>query len=448
MTLKNAFKFTSCSYDPAEATISLSYAYDEGPAFTETLIFEGAKTSLTPAEAIALNKVIRQLHLAAGISYYKAFCPPEIIVANGRLSREEADFFRKFYLLGLGEFAVQNNLDLRNRLFFPIAEEAAPEASPLSLPKSCAVPIGGGKDSVVSLEALKQAGLTPRPLAINPTRPILDVIARSGTPSPIFIRRKLDPALFALNEQGAYNGHVPITGILSFAMAAAAILYGYDTVIMSNERSANEGNLAYLDLDINHQYSKSLEFEEDFSRFMTAHVLKNFNYFSLLRPLSETGIACLFARHEQYFDVFKSCNSNFHINESRRRYGWCCDCPKCRFVFLALAPFVDRDKMTTIFGQDMLREAAQEDGFRELLGLKGHKPFECVGEIAECRTLMKSLMIHPDWQNSPLVQKLAAEIPDAALSGDDLRREALKMSPHHHLSESYWTLLHDYIGTG
>ena len=198
-------------------------------------------------------------------------------------------------------------------------------------------------------------------------------------------------------------------------------------------------------MDINHQYSKSLEFERDFSQFITDNALSHFHYFSLLRPLSESGIAALFAREPKYFPTFKSCNRNFHISEGMRKYGWCCDCPKCRFVFLALAPFIDKKTIIHIFGSDMLNDPRQEDGYRELLGLKGHKPFECVGEIGECRMLLKSLSLKHEWQDSILVTKLAPEINDDALSPSELLTKSLTKYTNHNLPPEFERMLDDFI---
>ena len=446
MSTVETFIFSDFSYDPQARRLELGYGFDDGSEFVEEITFEGARANLSAEERQVLDQLFRQLHLAAGISYYKAWCPASMEIRTGPLSREEADFFAKFYLMGLGEFAVENDLDLRGRINFPVTADKASTAARLKLPEMNAVPVGGGKDSIVSIEALRHGRKPQRLLAINPGRPILEVMERSGIPDPILMRRKLDTRLFDLNDKGALNGHVPITGILSFVMAAGAVLYGYDHIVMSNEQSANEGNMIWNGLEINHQYSKSLEFERDFTSYLQTHVIRGLTYFSLLRPLSETGIACLFSRFGQYFDVFKSCNRNFHIDEGVRKYGWCCDCPKCRFVYLALAPFVGREKLVEIFGRDMLDDPAQEAGFRELTGLEGHKPFECVGEIAECRLILKSLDLEPDWRQSRLVAKLAAEIPEPGLTLDALEKEALKMSPHHQLPPAYKELLDDFAG--
>ncbi|PCI44984.1 MAG: hypothetical protein COB49_10550 [Alphaproteobacteria bacterium] len=447
MTKESAFIFKSCRYESEKQCVFLDYAMSSGLTFTEVISFPGAKTNFSSEEQAALKGLMHVLHLAAGISYYKACCPPRIIIEDRTISRTEADFFYKFYLMGLGEFSVKNNLDLRGIINFPVTEQTAPQPSPLILPRRNVLPIGGGKDSLVSLEILRQAGQDFRPIAINAGRPILEVMARGDCPDPILITRKIDPRLFQLNEQGAYNGHVPISGILGFIMAFAAVLYGYNTVIMSNEQSANEGNMVKDGLRINHQYSKSLEFEQDFSQFITRHVMKNFRYFSLLRPLSESGIAALFAREPKYFSTFRSCNRNFHILQEARKYGWCCDCPKCRFVYLALAPFMEKADVVRIFGQDMLNDVTQEDGFRELLGLKGHKPFECVGEIGECRLLLKSLALMPQWQDSALIARLAPEIDETGLNLSALTAKSLKKHAGHNLPMEFERMLDDFIGS-
>lgn len=446
MTNKNCFIFKSCRYEPEQASLFLEYGYSSGQSFTEVITFPGGRTNFSTEEWQALDRLMKALHLAAGISYYKAFCPETIIIENQSLSQTEADFFYKFYLLGLGEFSVENDLDLRKVINFPVSDRPTPKPGPLKLAKMNVVPIGGGKDSLVSLEILRHSQQAFRPIAINAGRPILEVIKAAECSDAILISRKIDPALFRLNEQEAFNGHVPITGILSFIMAFGTVIYGYDTVVMSNEQSANEGNMVRNDLAINHQYSKSFEFEQDFSRFINRFILKNFRYFSLLRPLSESGIAALFSRKPDYFSSFKSCNRNFHISEGMRQYGWCCDCPKCRFVFLALAPFIGKEGMMKIFGHDMLGDARQKKGFEELLGISGHKPFECVGEIGECRLLLKSLSLIPEWQDSLLVSQLAPEIDQAGLSLPELAARSLEKYPGHQLPVEFERMLDEFIG--
>ncbi|MDG1438404.1 MAG: hypothetical protein P8P98_05455 [Emcibacteraceae bacterium] len=444
----NAFVFKSYGYDADARLIALEYAYEGGPSFIETVYFPDCKSSLSSDELDALDKAMRGLHFAAGISYYKAYCPKDIRVETAPMAKEEADFFFKFYRHGLGEFSVENDIDLSGVIRFPVASNHHPHASEIELEAASVVPIGGGKDSVVSLDIIKATNHPHKMIAINAGRPIKEVMQVANNDT-IHIKRTLDKRLFELNDlpvdRGrAMNGHVPITGILSFIMTCGAILYGYDSVVMSNEGSASEGNMEFAGIEVNHQYSKSLEFELDFEKYIRRSILSNFKYFSLLRPLNETGIAALFSTLDHYFETFKSCNRNFHINEGERQYGWCCDCPKCRFVFLALSPFMEREKLIDIFGKNMLDDLSQEDGFRELAGLKGHKPFECVGEIEECQIILKSLTT-TEWANDALVKKLSVELNNEILNVESLKSSALTFKYDHNIPANFLEHLNDFI---
>ena len=241
--------------------------------------------------------------------------------------------------------------------------------------------------------------------ALGDAAPIDACIARAGLPF-IRVRRRLDPALLALNRAGALNGHVPVTGILSAITLAAAMLHGCDTVVMSNEHSASAPNLVVDGAPVNHQYSKSLEFEADLAGYLATRVSADIGYFSLLRPLSEIEIARRFARQRQYFDVFRSCNAAYRQAAAERAQHWCGDCPKCRFVFLALAPFVAKAELTAIFGADLLDDDRQAQGFAELCGLAEHKPFECVGEIEESAAAMAHLAGQAEWRDDAVVRRL------------------------------------------
>jgi hypothetical protein len=395
-------------FAPDTGMLSLHYSFDRGPRFEERISLPLATRLLSDREARALDRVFRLLLLACGISYYKAFAPERIRCAAFPLDTATAAFFTDFYVKGLGEFAWRNEVDLAALIFAVDAVEPAP-ALRLQLPRLTCVPVGGGKDSIVTIECLKQAGEPLVLFELGDAGPIEATIAQAGLPA-IRVTRQLDPALFALNEAGALNGHVPITGILSMIVLACAIIRGFDAIAMSNEHSASAPNLVADGREVNHQYSKSFEFEQAFSRFVERHVVEGVRYFSLLRPLSEVAIARRFARHAAYLPVFHSCNAAFRQSPERRATHWCCDCPKCRFVFLALAPFVERQALIATFGRDMLDDAAQIDGFAELCGLQRHKPFECVGEVEESATVMARLGNLTDWRDAVVVRALATRV--------------------------------------
>lgn len=429
-----SFHFSDCFFDESEMTAHLRYSFNAGEAeFEETISFPGAPAVADEKRRRAVDVCLRLLHLAAGVSYYKLYIPSEIRVDTTVLSEKEAAFFNLFYLSGLGEFSFRNNVSLQ--IDFPFQKDFVPPAADIRLKDGVVVPVGGGKDSIVSVEMLKKSGFSPVLFSVGLPRAIKETIELSGLPS-IRVVRKLSPDLIALNagaeKYGALNGHVPVTGIIAFILMLAAVLYDFSDAVLSNERSANVGNTEKDGRVVNHQWSKSVEFEKAFQE-LTAPVLPDFHYFSLLRPLSELAIALLFAQTEKYDSVFTSCNRAFRLDESRRLDRWCCDCDKCRFVFLALAPFMEKNHLVSVFGRNMLDDSSQTDGFRELLGLSAFKPFECVGEIEESALSFLMLYGREEWKNDAVIAGLAEEVEKKYLKNKNILFEKIFAPSDNHL---------------
>ena len=406
------FYYKNFDFLPEKGLLTCRYGVDDLYLFQETIEFPGAPFVLSDKKKKVLDQIFRLAHVAMGISYYKAFLPEKIVVENGGLTETEARFFEKFYLNGLGEFAVRNGLNLQGKIRFP-AEKIKRESIGLDLMYAALIPVGGGKDSCVTMELIKKTDLPAVGIAVGDPRPIRECLDISRLLS-VILKRKIDPLLMDLNAKGTvYNGHVPITGILAFLLWAAAVLYDKRYVIMSCERSASVGNMMQGTLEINHQYSKSFDFERDFYH-ITQEITPDFRYFSLLRPLSEAHIAKLFAEKcSVYFSAFTSCNKAFKLDESKRLRRWCGVCDKCRFVFLILAPFMDKETLVSLIGTNPLNDSTQVGGYGELLGLSGHKPFECVGEFEESRWAFEKLSRRPDWQNDVVIRALTPELPKA-----------------------------------
>ena len=287
-----------------------------------------------------------------------------------------------------------------------------------NLPRRTLVPIGGGKDSLVSVEMLKSVHEPMTAVWVGDSALIAACAQRTGLPL-LNIKRTLAPELFEYNRLGAWNGHIPVTAINSAILVCAAILYGYDAIAFSNERSASEATLEYDGQPVNHQWSKSLDFERALREYTKSHIAADLDYFSLLRPWSELAVTSAFANHTRYDDVFSSCNRNFRIRGERPADRWCGQCPKCHFVFLALAPFVAKPRLLAIFGRNLLDDAALAPGFDALLEYRNHKPFECVGEGRESRAAMHALSQRPEWREDALVVRFAEEIAPQ-LDGTDL----------------------------
>ena len=416
--MSNDFIFHSYHFDENSGQLSLCYQYADYH-FEEKLFFPNAPFKLSDAQNKALDKVLFLLHIAAGVSYYKAFGNPTIQVASGVLTKSQAAFFDDFYYYGLAQFAATNNLKLS--FSFPFDENIKQEAYPILLDNQIFVPVGGGKNSCVTMTLLKEQGYTPTTFSVNTARAIEECKHISGL-QDITVTRKISPLLLEKNPT-FLNGHVPITGIIAFILLVCAVLYDKRYVAMSCESSADEGNFG----DVNHQWSKSTAFEKSFYA-LTQEILPDFCYFSLLRPLTEIHIAKLFAlKCKPYFDVFTSCNHAFHIDESKRLLRWCGCCDKCRFVFLALAPYMNKQKLIEIVGTNPLDDPQQLEGYEQLLGLSGYKPFECVGTIAESQCAFGLLKNLTEWKNDFVINKLYDKIQ---LNSDELKRlMTLQSSP-------------------
>jgi hypothetical protein len=396
-------RFPQYAYDESTGIATFDYLLD-GPSperFTETVEFPVAARPVPEH----FYRVLDLLHVVAGVSYYKVGAPPRIALSSA-VPPSAADFFRAVYTHGLAEYAYRNDLPhvLSLDLDIPdVASDHPPVDNAEGRPLSA---VGGGKDSIVTLEILRSAGLDPVPFSVNPNPVIVNVDAASGLPA-LAARRRLDPRLFELNKAGALNGHIPVTAINSLIAIATAALHGLGPVVMSNERSASDPNLIWNGHEVNHQWSKGVEAEGLLRAAVTAHAGLTEPYFSLLRSLSELHIAALFARHTRYDDVVTSCNKAFKLHDPTAR--WCGDCPKCRFVFLAMAPFMPRERLAHIFGKDLFADPAQVPGYLELLGIDAHKPFECVGEVEESVVALSMLD-----DEAPVLSALRAAVPPSA----------------------------------
>ncbi|KAA2285211.1 UDP-N-acetyl-alpha-D-muramoyl-L-alanyl-L-glutamate epimerase [Arenimonas fontis] len=440
-----AFRFLDCRFDAATGEACLDYAFDGGPVMTETLRFPGAPFALEGERAAAVRRALRLLHLIAGVSYYKAAVPPEIVVEGEPLDAGTADLLTDVYENGLGEFAYRNGLSLRGKIRFPRGEAAAPVAPALGLSGQAIVAIGGGKDSLVSIESLRELGV-PQTVAWVGASPLIAACAqRTGLP-PLNVQRALSPRLFELNKAGALNGHIPVTAVNSAILAVAALLRGAGQVVFSNERSASYGSLIPGTGEVNHQWSKSWAFERAFAAHLRSHVAADLRYYSLLRPFSELAVARRFARLDGYDQHFSSCNRNFHILGERPAQRWCGACPKCQFVFLALAPFMPKPRLVAIFGRNLLDEPELAPGFDALMEYRDHKPFECVGEGRESRAAMDLLADSPAWREDALVRRYAREIRPQLAEDERALAPLLEASDDHGIPDGLWERLRAHFG--
>jgi len=337
----------------------------------------------------AINNFVFHLGLIEMLSYWKATCSPEIFIGAGYLDKEQIKWWQDLIIKGMGQFFYENKIDWRSANFLKITSNPRIEAKslgnlPLELKDRYLVPLGGGKDSIVTLEYLKDQGESLNCFLLNPIQAAKKVVKSASIKNPIIVERKIDPALLKLNKQGYLNGHTPFTALLSFLSVFCAALFNYQHVAFSNEKSADEGNVSYRGKIINHQYSKSSEFERKFKAYCKKYLADNIHYFSFLRRYTELTIAKIFSKYPKYFSVFSSCNVASKIGER-----WCGKCPKCLFVYTVLYPFLEKKQLLKIFGQDLFKKRILLPIMKSLIGQGRHKPFECVGTYQESRIAFK-----------------------------------------------------------
>lgn len=449
-------KYTELCYEsyasrllPEGLELSFSYrltaAEGESISFQHTICYqlmEERKSVPLPLPADRLKELenlIFQIGLAETINYWKLACPPRLRIACGYLRQEEVAFWQKLYYNGLGEFIYVNGIHRMTPLVTPenwleivSTGQALSPVSGWDL-HGTLIPVGGGKDSVVSLELLRPEAADNLPFVMSAPQAAYDCMAVAGYHRYLQAERRLDPQLLRLNAAGYLNGHVPFSAILAFIAALGAALTHKRYIALSNEKSANEPSVPGT--MFNHQYSKTVEFERDFTAYFKG-IMPELKYFSLLRPLYEIEIGKAFAEYPAYYFVFRSCNRGKKTN------AWCGHCPKCLFVYIILSPYIEREKLKQIFGQDLLADEQLRPVLRELLGLAETKPFECVGTIWEVRYALAETAARYGYQiggaDTPALaaEFLQADLPPAKPddnyeSGDclpeELRRRAERL---------------------
>lgn len=404
------FTFENYSFHQKKDSLELDFEFQAG----ENFVFRPVWKITLPAYLINkgvindvdLDAMVFHIGLIEMLSYWKAFCSPVIRVKGYHLTEKQQEWWKKLFHYGLGEFFYTNHIPLPGNelLQFEFEKNAKPmpEKSTSSLAsEKVLVPVGGGKDSIVSLELLKSAGMEIIPFIVNPRKTTDNVLNAAGF-SPqdsIIVQRSIDPLLLDLNSQGFLNGHTPFSALLAFASVLVARLSGISDIALSNESSANEASIPGT--KINHQYSKSVEFEKDFRSYADHYIDGGINYFSLLRPLNELQITALFADYKQYHPVFRSCNAGSKLDI------WCCKCSKCLFTFVMLSPFLYGNDLIQIFGANLFDDEELVDTLEALSGITPEKPFECVGTLEEVNVALCNTIRVLEAENKALPVLLA-----------------------------------------
>ena len=406
-----AFEFRSYRFEPEKKRATFSYAIHfsdgEKQVFTERVLLPRVPHLETIPRGL-LTKLLRSIHIILGMSYYKLLCPARFIVPY-RLSTDEAEFWNVVYQKGLGEFLYRNRLDPKRVARFASDRTLRSRSYEYDRQERSLVGIGGGKDSIVTAELLREQGKAFTPFVVTKPggAPVIDRVLRVMKKSSVTITRQLDEQLFSPDD-GWHSGHVPISAVYAFLGFFAAALYDYRAVIVSNEYSSNFGNLRYRGLDVNHQWSKSSEFETLFQKYCRTSLTPSIVYFSALRPFHEIRIAKMFSKYKKYHRTFSSCNTNFRYRATKPGGVWCGHCPKCASVFALFAPFVSRTKLIALFRKNLFADPALVPLYRNLLGLGTMKPFDCVGTFEETQAAFR--LSKKRWKNDLMIRTFVPKI--------------------------------------
>jgi hypothetical protein len=432
------FRYESVDVDPASGDVVFRYS-------TSTHTFEERYTFGVGREwdAPAVQASVRILFLLAGVSYYKTTAAPVIDLGEFPSTAEERAFLTRYYVEGLGEFAHRNGrgrLDVR--VVGPDGAAAAAKTAYDPVPGGPLIPFGGGIDSIVTVAALAAGHPDASLFVVHPPgdrfAAIEDAAAVTGLPI-VHVAREIDPLVRRSDELGFLNGHVPVTAVVTAAAVVAATLEGCDAVVLSNEWSASVPTLEVDGIAVNHQWSKGDEFELAFGRLVEGAVGPRLSVFSYLRPRTELWVAEQFARLREYHHVFRSCNRAFHQDPARRLDHWCGTCDKCCFIDLVLSPYLARTELGRIFGGiEPLENPANEARFDALAGLGGEaRPFECVGDVDECRAAVLLAAERADRADGPQLRRLRDEVVRVAGGTGPGATALLAPRGPHHIPERY-----------
>lgn len=377
--------------------------------------------------------IVFHLGMVELISYWKAACPPRVLVKCGYLSEADILWWKRLYFRGLSEFFYINGIDATETDFMEIVCTVPPCARPTDRFIESGIhviPVGGGKDSCVTASLLKSEGEKNRFFTVNDQPARTETVLAAGYSERDILRthRTIDKKLLQCNREGFLNGHTPFSAVVAFLSYYCAYLIGATDIVLSNESSANESNIAGT--QINHQYSKSYAFECDFAEYTERNLLPEIRYFSLLRPFSELQIAKQFAALTPFHEHFRSCNRGSKQNV------WCAKCAKCLFVFSILSPFLDYDRLCALFGSDMLDDEELLADFNGLCGFSEVKPFECVGTVSEITYALRRTAERfcAEGRALPkLLQHFCAQAPKED-AGEDLLKE---YNPQNNVPEQF-----------
>lgn len=415
-----SFTFDTYKVDTINSTISFTFRvkFKCGieKTFTDKLIFQNiSPESWEKIPKSVLEPTLQSLLLMIGINYWCIFPTNNIYIKEFTLTHEQAQFWNSLYLNGLGEFFYKMKIDFRKLIAFPYSDSATvPTPTKFERPKKALLLNGAGKDSILSAEMLKTSNIPFDFFSFAPT-PAHKRITELVGAETISVTRRRDPWInFAVSWSKASNDY-PSVSTFTFIAVLLAELVGYDSIIFSNERSADFGNLTYLGLEVNHQWCKSTEAEKLINNYIQKFITPSISTSSLLREYSELEIVKNFVKYPQYFHDVTSCNAYFWLSQSEqffmRKAYWCKKCPKCIFLFACFSAFLPKKEVISIFGANLYTNKRLIPLIKRILGIEGFKPLDCVGEPEEMILAMHYASSSGEYSGEPAIKLFEEHFP-------------------------------------
>jgi len=352
------------------------------------------------------------------------------------LDKQDIELLERQFLHSLTEFRYMHGLD-PSRPVHVVSSGTTP-LNPVSFknaPEKALLLNGGGKDSCVAAELLKAIGLSYGWMSAFPNTPRRKVIEQSGCLENYSIM--IIPSNEIKKDKVYQWGLTPYLYTIASTSLIVCYLKGFRYMVTGVEHSADDPNLIFKGIPVNHQSGKTSIYENFFYSFVKKSILKNLKMFSIARPFTDFRLAEIISHFPKYFTAFCSCNVGVD--------KWCNNCHKCAFTYMALYPFLKMEYLVKIFGKDLFTIPIIRKYMIEIATAR-IKPWECVGTIEETKlALLYCLRKAPDmefneWPKRNNLEKVCNDIDENSAYNNSLA----KFHEPHNIPEQFEKKLKDF----
>ena len=99
MSKYNEFIFEKFDFDTKTGQLSLRYSLDSQVFFEEKVFFDVKGVEWEKVDQSVFNQTLFNLHLIAGISYYKTYCPKKLVVKSQLKKSKTNTILKKLILI-------------------------------------------------------------------------------------------------------------------------------------------------------------------------------------------------------------------------------------------------------------------------------------------------------------------------------------------------------------